>query len=230
MKWYSVKTHSPPYVMTDYLVVTNHGVEIGHYMRCDENTGEWTKWSDKSENFIDLEGVTHFCIPDPVSIESCQPEFEGPIEGFSTSKSRGRVFIDTDSNMKIINYEKLKQAHDIILNFPDIGINIALHQSQKDFYYRVTFMYGNDDFFDFTDEDSLIKKLKSLTGGSAIMSDESNKSITTYAARMADLYSKISCVCKKGSHAERIASEASYDFEHLLILIGDKRGEEDEFS
>jgi hypothetical protein len=61
MKWYSVKTHVP----TDdaHCFVHRRGIGI------DVASFDGEKYNSEADFMVTLNDVTHFCIPDPVTIE-----------------------------------------------------------------------------------------------------------------------------------------------------------------
>lgn len=65
MKWYSVKKYKP-IIIYDYLVINKDGgIRVAWNKEYTNGDIGWFC----SEEETPIEGVTHFCIPDPIPIE-----------------------------------------------------------------------------------------------------------------------------------------------------------------
>ena len=94
MKWYSIKTHRPPYDTQCLIRRENTMVyEIAIFLGCNSDVDiDYSKnwysheYSKKCEtdSRLHIDGVTHFCIPDPIEIESqdlseCDHDYKGKV-------------------------------------------------------------------------------------------------------------------------------------------------------
>jgi len=66
MKWYSVKKYRPPYSVMELIVY--NGMSIKHAECCAMSDGSYEFYKLDMDSTI-IEGVTHFCIPEPIEIE-----------------------------------------------------------------------------------------------------------------------------------------------------------------
>jgi hypothetical protein len=71
MKWYSVAKYKPPMEVMCWIFTENNYLYSGRLID-GEDYSVWAVDQDcscKDSNTIQIHGVTHFCIPEPVEIE-----------------------------------------------------------------------------------------------------------------------------------------------------------------